>query len=530
MNAMRNDTMSTVGKRASDQTNEALRAFFEESAEGGIVSDLDYRTIAYNVADVIWTIDFPAEIIQEQLNRAPPEAIADAIVDNWRFSYVSPASERVFGYTPKECLSLVLGDLITPETIDRVRNAIAEVLALDAPVPAEASEKRFLEVDCLAKDGSLRACENVSSFIRNDRGVPTGLLGIIRDVTQRRHAEKALRESEATLRGLFENLPAIVVMLDREANIQFMNRTYPNAQAGEIIQVGDPAFSFALPEHLDTCRRAFEQALSENTTQTIEVQDIFGVWWSCQLVPIAGESVIDNLILIATDVTEARLAAEAVKKEQRLLRQMLELHERERRLISYEIHDGFTQQLAGALFRLQAFRGALERNPDEAWKGLDVAADLLTGAIDEARRLISGLRPPILDELGIADAVQYLVYEHGKRDSVEIEYLHDLPTAHLPPGLDDAVFRIIQESLQNACRHSRSDKIRVSLEQSEGWINIEVRDWGIGFDLNSVEGKRFGLQGIRERARLLDGQVAIESAPNEGTRISVAIPIKNSAT
>ena len=122
------------------------------------------------------------------------------------------------------------------------------------------------------------------------------------------------------------------------------------------------------------------------------------------------------------------------------------------------------------------------------------------------------------------------VYEHGKRDSVEIEYLHDLPTAHLPPGLDDAVFRIIQESLQNACRHSRSDKIRVSLEQSEGWINIEVRDWGIGFDLNSVEGKRFGLQGIRERARLLDGQVAIESAPNEGTRISVAIPIKNSAT
>lgn len=493
-------------------------------------SDDRYRTITNNVADVIWTVDFPVEFLKGHWGKATPEESADAIVNNWRFSYVSPALELVFGYTQSESKELVLRDLIAPEAFDRARKAISEVFSWDAHKPPEAFQKRFLEVECRAKDGSLRSCEIVSSYMRDKKGVPIGLMGVTRDVTDRRQAEKALHESEATLRGLFENLPDIVVMLDRDANIQFINRSHPSPSSTHNIYIGDSAFSFVMPEHLETCRNVFEQALVQKTAQTAELHDIFGNWWSCRMVPIAGDNAIDNIILIATDITETRLAAEAVKKEQRLLRQLLELHERERRLISCEIHDGFAQQLTGAIFRLQAFRDTLSRDPEEAWKGMDSAISLLTRAIDEARRLISGLRPPILDELGIVDAVQYLVYEQKKNGSVDIEYLHDLPHPHLPSNLEDAVFRIIQESLQNACRHSRSDRIRISLIQCDDWINIEVQDWGIGFDFEMVEDERFGLQGIRERARLLDGKVTIESAPNEGTRLSVAIPVVNSTT
>jgi len=244
-------------------------------------------------------------------------------------------------------------------------------------------------------------------------------------------------------------------------------------------------------------------------------------------VPIVGENGVENIIVIGTDVTQERLAAEAVKKEQRLLRKLLELHERERRLISYEIHDGFAQQLTGALYRLQAFRETLQRSPAEAWKGFDSAAHLLARAIDEARRLISGLRPPVLDELGIVDAVEYLIYEHRKEGGAEIEFEHNLSRRHLPPSLENAVFRIIQESLQNACRHSRSDKIRVALTQRDDQIQIEVRDWGIGFDSDAVGEDRFGLQGIRERVRLLGGRMTIESAPTDGTRLSVKLPLFN---
>ena len=493
-------------------------------------SDDRYRAITNNVADVIWTVDFPKGIIKKQIGKASPEAMADAIINNWHFSYVSPASELVFGYSQEESKKLVLRDLVTPETIDDARRVIAEVLSWDAAKPAEAFQKRFLEAECRAKDGSLRSCEVVSSYMRDDEGTPAGLLGITRDVTERRQAEKALRESEATLRGLFENLPDIVVMLDRDANIQFINRTNPWPLSTRNIHIGDSAFPFVLPEHCEICRSVFKRVLSRKTTQAAELQDIFGNWWSCRMVPIVGDNAVDNIILIATDIIETRQAAEALKKEQRLLQKLLDLHERERRLISYEIHDGFAQQLTGALFRLQAFRDTLARNPDEAWKGLEVAKNLLSRAIDEARRLISGLRPPVLDELGIVDAVQYLVYEQTKNGSQDIEFLHEMPEPHLPPNLENAVFRIIQESLQNACRHSQSDRIRVLLNQRDGRINIEVQDWGIGFDSAAVDGERFGLQGIRERARLLDGKVTIESAANQGTRISISIPFGNTPT
>ncbi len=255
------------------------------------------------------------------------------------------------------------------------------------------------------------------------------------------------------------------------------------------------------------------------------MQDVFGQWWSSRVVPLGGEGDLIRAMVICADVTQERLAAEAVKKEQRLLRQMLELQERERRLIAYEIHDGFAQQLTGALYRLQAFRETLARDSAKAWQDFDSAARMLARAIDETRRLISGLRPPILDELGIVEAIEYLVCERRLEGGPEIEFDHDLAPRRLAPPLQNAVFRIVQESLSNACRHSRSRRIHVALRERDGRIHISVRDWGVGFNPDDVQQRRFGLQGIRERVRLLDGRVAIESAPDEGTHISVELPL-----
>ena len=131
----------------------------------------------------------------------------------------------------------------------------------------------------------------------------------------------------------------------------------------------------------------------------------------------------------------------------------------------------------------------------------------------------------MLDELGIVEAVEYLVYEHRKEGGPEIEFDHDLACGRLAPPLESAIFRIVQESLQNACRHSRSDRIHVALGKRDDRIHIDVRDWGIGFNVDGVAEQRFGLQGIRERVRLLDGQVTIESAPAKGTHISVELPL-----
>jgi signal transduction histidine kinase len=149
---------------------------------------------------------------------------------------------------------------------------------------------------------------------------------------------------------------------------------------------------------------------------------------------------------------------------------------------------------------------------------------LISRSIDETRRLISGLRPPILDEAGIIQAIEYLVCEHGRQGGPKIEFVHDVAFERLAPPLESAVFRIVQESLQNACRHSRSDRVRVELVQRGDRIHIDIRDWGVGFSAETVEEQRFGLQGIRERVRLLDGRVVIESAPGKGTHIGVELP------
>jgi two-component system, NarL family, sensor histidine kinase DegS len=139
--------------------------------------------------------------------------------------------------------------------------------------------------------------------------------------------------------------------------------------------------------------------------------------------------------------------------------------------------------------------------------------------------LISGLRPPILDESGIVEAVEYLVHEQREPGGPEIVFHHDVQTKRLAPPLESALFRIAQELLRNARRHSRSQTIHVKLVERDGRVRLDVRDWGIGFQVDAVAQQRFGLQGVRERVRLLDGRMTIESAPDKGTHVSVELPL-----
>jgi two-component system sensor histidine kinase DegS len=109
-----------------------------------------------------------------------------------------------------------------------------------------------------------------------------------------------------------------------------------------------------------------------------------------------------------------------------------------------------------------------------------------------------------------------------------IEFVHVANFHRLAPPLESALFRIAQESLNNACRHSHSDRVRIELTQFDNTIHLDVRDWGIGFTPENIEEQRFGLQGIRERARLLGGNVTIESEPGKGTHVAVELPLIDS--
>jgi PAS domain S-box-containing protein len=218
-------------------------------------------------------------------------------------------------------------------------------------------------------------------------------------------------------------------------------------------------------------------------------------------------------------------AEESFLNERRLLRHLLDLQERDRQITAYELHDGIAQQLAGALLFLENCVKRRDGDPVLDQKQFNDGMDLIRRGLDEVRRQISGLRPLILDEAGVIQAVEHLVAEGRQRTGADIVLKHDVRFQRLAPPLETAVFRIVQESLANACRHSHSDFIRVQLLQTAGQLHIKVADEGVGFNPDAVPPDHFGLRGIRERARLLDGRATIRSRPGEGTEIHVTLPL-----
>jgi PAS domain S-box-containing protein len=225
------------------------------------------------------------------------------------------------------------------------------------------------------------------------------------------------------------------------------------------------------------------------------------------------------------EIKERRQAEEQLLKEQRYLQYVLELQDRDRQMVSYEIHDGLVQQLAAAIMQLEVFSRAAQRCDNAVWSSFETGLQRLNESMREARQLINGLRSPILDELGVVAAVEELVSQDGAQDEPQVDFVHHLVCQRLAPSLENAIYRIVQESLTNARRYSRSEQVLVRLSQRDDYIRIEVRDWGIGFEPKKVGAGHFGLEGIQERARLFGGAATVKSSLGKGTRIVVQLPL-----
>jgi two-component system sensor histidine kinase UhpB len=256
-----------------------------------------------------------------------------------------------------------------------------------------------------------------------------------------------------------------------------------------------------------------------------------------------GEGLPRSVLGTVQDVTERKQAEEALQSahedlEQRVkertaelakqhctLKHLLQASDNERQVVAYDIHDGLAQQLAGAIMQFQTFDARRDARPEDAAAAFDAGMALLRQGHDEARRLISGLRPPVLDESGVVEAIAHLVHEQGRQKGPKIDYHSMVTFDRLAPTLENAVYRICQEAITNAAQHSRAEKVRVSLVQLRNRLRIEVRDWGIGFDAKTAAKGRFGLEGIRQRAKLLGGKCNIRSRPDQGSRVIVELPV-----
>ncbi|NWF68137.1 MAG: HAMP domain-containing protein [Chloroflexi bacterium] len=213
------------------------------------------------------------------------------------------------------------------------------------------------------------------------------------------------------------------------------------------------------------------------------------------------------------------------KQEHQLLERLIRAQEEERKLIAYDLHDGLIQQLVGARFHLTNFREQQSITPEDARKGLMRGCEALTEAIVEGRRIIEGLRPAVLDDLGLRAALEDLAQSTAQAAGWELTLeLQPLPTEP-ETSVGVTLFRITQEALNNARKHAHAQHVSIHLYNGVG-IGLVVEDDGVGFDSVALanEAHGLGVRTMQERAALLGGTCVIQSTPQQGTKIEVWVP------
>jgi two-component system sensor histidine kinase DegS len=225
---------------------------------------------------------------------------------------------------------------------------------------------------------------------------------------------------------------------------------------------------------------------------------------------------------VAALAIRRKQSEDALRAEQQYILHQFKAQEYERKLTAYELHDGIAQYAAAAIMHLESYRRLLTHESQAA--ELELVDNLLRKTLEECRRMINELRPPILDEYGPAAAIEHLVQEQSS-DEPRCKFEHPAAFERLSPVLEVAIFRIAQEALTNAKKHSGSPQVEIALDRQGDHVLLNVRDWGTGFSATSDSGRGLGLRGMRERVHLLGGTLRIDSKAGEGTCVSVDLPI-----
>jgi signal transduction histidine kinase len=234
----------------------------------------------------------------------------------------------------------------------------------------------------------------------------------------------------------------------------------------------------------------------------------------------------------AIAIENARLYRELAERELRLhelVGRLLLAQEEVHRRVAYDVHDGLAQVAAAAQQHLEAVAAHYRPRSPHKRQELELARELTQLTVSEARRVIAGLRPTVLDDFGLATALHREV-ETLRDTGWRIDYQEGLGTERLPPAVETALFRVAQEALENVRKHARTTRVQIMLGRRGRTVYLEVRDWGRGFRPAAVlagtgPSERVGLAGMRERVAWLGGRCTVRSRPRSGTRISVRVPL-----
>lgn len=225
--------------------------------------------------------------------------------------------------------------------------------------------------------------------------------------------------------------------------------------------------------------------------------------------------------------TNAQL--ENLKQRQRLGLQIIKAQEEERKRLSREIHDGPAQSLSNVVLRMEFCEKLMDVDPEKVRNELKELKKVVKNNLQDVRKIIFDLRPMALDDLGVVPALKRYIEDFQDKNNINIQTDFRGRDVRFESALEVALFRLIQESLNNVVKHARASTVQVRVEIGGGVVKALVEDDGVGFILEKVLndriGTKFGLISMRERVDMLGGSMIMETQPGQGTKILFTIPI-----
>jgi len=384
------------------------------------------------------------------------------------------------------------------------------------------------EVRLLRPDGTVCHVLATARAIQDVNGRISGFLGTVLDLTSRRTAERQAREKESLLKALVDHSSAAIYLKDSKGRYLMANRRhleilpamrefcpgstpcdrFPTALAQSFVETDAEVFRTG---QTLTYREVLPQGEEQHTYLSVKfpVLDEGG-----GVIAVGG---------ISADISELEQAQRDLEKRERLLRTLIEVQENEKQLLCHEFHDGLIQYAVGSKMLLEALR---ERELDPPCREVVRSViDCLAKGIEDGRRVILGIRPAALDDLGLRAALDDLAYDL-RGAGISVEAVLDPAIDLIAPQLQTTLYRVAQESLNNVRKHSGSATVRLTVVREASNIMLTTEDAGQGFQQAAAGPEGFGLLGMRERVRLLGGVCVVESAPGQGTRVRVSLPVQ----
>jgi PAS domain S-box-containing protein len=361
---------------------------------------------------------------------------------------------------------------------------------------------------------------------------------ILRDITDRKRAEEALLEMnraleaqssllqsrEELLKIFVKNVPAGVAMLDRDMRyLQVSDRWCADYSVDSSEILGRSHYDL-LPDMPEHWREVHRRSLEGETLRADEERwDRKGgttVWVRWEIRPWRTSSgIIGGLLIFAEDITQRKQMQDALST---ISRKLIESQEQERTRIGRELHDDINQRIAMLTAELEQLQG----DPSDVQNRLQDLRKQMVELSNDVQGLSHELHSSKLEYLGVVSGMRSWCKEFGQRRNMVIDFKSDVSSV-LPFDIGISLFRVLQEALHNADKHSAVKRMEVELWEAPNEVHLVVADLGKGFDFEAaIRGQGLGLTSMQERVRLVGGTISIKSKPMGGTTIHVLVPFE----